>query len=138
MSATRAGASTFHVGRVRPESACGARTEIDLETLKLRQQATWASADFGRIGVRLQAVGESLCEAVDLLSTETVLDVAAGDGSASLAAARRFSHATSTDYLPELLEQGRRRAEAERLAVRFRVADAASSSRRTPGGAKPW
>jgi ubiquinone/menaquinone biosynthesis C-methylase UbiE len=97
---------------------------IDFGAIKARQQATWASGDFGRIGVRLQSVGESLCEAVDLVSTETVLDVAAGDGNASLAAARRFAEVVSTDYVPELLEQGRRRAQAERLPVAFQVADA--------------
>lgn len=98
--------------------------EPDLQAIKARQQATWASGDFGRIGVLLQIVGESLCEAVDLLSTESVLDVAAGNGNASLAAARRFADVTSTDYVPTLLEQGRRRAEAERLPMTFQVADA--------------
>jgi len=71
--------------------------------------------DFGRVGVRLQLVGESLCEAVDIHATDKVLDVAAGNGNASLAAARRFADVTSTDYVPDLLEQGRRRAEAENL-----------------------
>lgn len=96
----------------------------DLAAIKARQQATWAAGDFGQVGVRLQQVGESLCEAVDLLATETVLDVAAGNGNASLAAARRFADVTSTDYVPELLEQGRRRAEADRLPMKFQVADA--------------
>jgi len=96
----------------------------DLEAIKARQQATWASGDFGHVGVRLQIVGESLCEAVDLRAGERVLDVAAGNGNASLAAARRFAEVTSTDYVPALLEQGRLRAEAERLAISFQVADA--------------
>jgi ubiquinone/menaquinone biosynthesis C-methylase UbiE len=96
----------------------------DYERIKARQQATWASSDFGRVGVRLQIVGESLCEAVDLRSSDNVLDVAAGNGNASLAAARRFADVTSTDYVPELLEQGLRRAEAEGLSLLTRVADA--------------
>jgi ubiquinone/menaquinone biosynthesis C-methylase UbiE len=96
----------------------------DFTAIKTRQQATWASGDFGRIGVQLQIVGESLCEAVDLRSGERVLDVAAGNGNASLAAARRYGDVTSTDYVPELLEQGRRRAEAEGLPMTIRVADA--------------
>jgi len=96
----------------------------DYTAIKKRQQATWASGDFGRIGVTLQIVGESLCEAVELQSTDRVLDVAAGNGNASLAAARRFADVTSTDYVPELLEQGRRRAEAEGLPMTFQVADA--------------
>ncbi|HSD26439.1 MAG TPA: class I SAM-dependent methyltransferase [Vicinamibacteria bacterium] len=96
----------------------------DLGAIKARQQATWASGDFGQIGVRLQIVGESLCEAVDLHATDKVLDVAAGNGNASLAAARHFADVTSTDYVPALLEQGRRRAEADGLAIAFQVADA--------------
>ncbi|HET9950486.1 MAG TPA: class I SAM-dependent methyltransferase [Candidatus Eisenbacteria bacterium] len=96
----------------------------DLEAIKARQQATWASGDFGQIGVRLQIVGESICEAVELRATDRVLDVAAGNGNASLAAARHFADVTSTDYVPELLEQGRRRAEADRLPMKFQVADA--------------
>jgi SAM-dependent methyltransferase len=96
----------------------------DLSAIKARQQATWASKDFGQIGVRLQIVGESLCEAVDLHAGERVLDVAAGNGNATLAAARRFAEVTSTDYVPAFLDEGRRRAEADQLPVAFRVADA--------------
>src|SRR5262249_37092984 len=80
--------------------------------------------DFGRIGVTLQIVGESLCEAVDVAAGEKVLDVAAGNGNASLAAARRFADVLSTDYVPELLEQGPRDAAADGLAMRTQVAAA--------------
>jgi SAM-dependent methyltransferase len=92
--------------------------------IKTRQQAMWASGNFAVIGTTLQIVGELLCEAVDLRAGERVLDVAAGNGNATLAAARRFAHVTSTDYVPALLEQGRRRADAEGLEVTFDVADA--------------
>jgi SAM-dependent methyltransferase len=98
----------------------------DYEAIKTRQRATWATGDFGRIGVQLQIVGESLCEAVDLRAGERVLDVAAGNGNASLAAARRYADVTSTDYVPELLEQGLRRADADGLPMRSRIADAES------------
>lgn len=96
---------------------------LDLAAIKTKQQATWASGDFGHIGVRLQIVGETLCEAVDVHSGEEVLDVAAGNGNASLAAARRFANVTSTDFVPALLEQGRIRADAERMPITFHVAD---------------
>jgi ubiquinone/menaquinone biosynthesis C-methylase UbiE len=95
-----------------------------LEGIKTRQRATWAAGDFGIIGTTLQIVGESLCEAVDLRASSTVLDVAAGNGNCSLAAARRWCHVTSTDYVVSLLDDGRRRAEAERLPVHFQEADA--------------
>jgi len=96
----------------------------DLAAVKARQQAMWASGDFAVIGTTLQIVGETICEAVDLRAGERVLDVAAGNGNATLAAARRFADVTSTDYVPALLEGGRRRAEAEGLSVRFEPADA--------------
>jgi SAM-dependent methyltransferase len=96
----------------------------ELNALKARQQKVWASGDYGMIGTTLQIVGESLCEAVDLRAGSKVLDVAAGNGNCTLAAARRFCEVTSTDYVGSLLEHGRRRAEAERVSVEFREADA--------------
>jgi len=96
----------------------------DLEAVKARQQVMWASGDYGQIGVRLQVVGESLCEAVGIGAGDKVLDVAAGNGNVSLAAARRFADVTSTDYVPALLEQARMRAQADRLPITFQVADA--------------
>ena len=96
----------------------------DLASIKQRQQATWASGDFAVIGTTLQIVGEALAEAVDVRAGERVLDVAAGNGNATLAAARRFAEVTSTDYVPALLEKGSVRARAEGLPVLFEVADA--------------
>lgn len=97
---------------------------IDLAAIKARQQVAWASGDYAVIGTTLQIVGETLCEAVDLRSNRRVLDVAAGNGNATLAAARRFADVVSTDYVGSLLARGRERAEAERLAVTFQEADA--------------
>ena len=97
---------------------------IDFSALKQRQQATWASGDFAIIGTTLQIVGEALAEAADVRAGERVLDVAAGNGNATLAAARRFAHVTSTDYVPHLLEKGAGRARAEGLDILFQVADA--------------
>jgi ubiquinone/menaquinone biosynthesis C-methylase UbiE len=96
----------------------------DLEAVKARQQAAWASGDYAVVGTTLQIVGETLCEALDLRAGSNVLDVAAGNGNATLAAARRFCSVVSTDYVPALLDKGRERAAAERLAVDFRPADA--------------
>lgn len=96
----------------------------DYSAIKARQQATWASGDYAIVGTTLQLVGERLCEAVDLRAGERVLDVAAGNGNATLAAARHFAEVTSTDYVEALLERGRERAAAERLTVTFRQADA--------------
>ncbi len=96
----------------------------DFGAIKTTQQATWASGDFAVIGTTLQIVGETLAEAVDIRAGERVLDVAAGNGNATLAAARRFAHVTSTDYVPSLLEKGAARAGAEGLRVEFEVADA--------------
>ncbi|MEA2912629.1 MAG: hypothetical protein QOJ15_4710 [Bradyrhizobium sp.] len=96
----------------------------DLAALKMRQQAAWSSGNYAVVGTTLQIVGEQLCEALDLRPGAKVLDVAAGNGMASLAAARRWCTVTSTDYVPALLERGRARAEAEGLAIAFMEADA--------------
>ncbi len=96
----------------------------DLAALKARQQGAWSSGDYAVVGTTLQIVGESLCEALDLRAGSTILDVAAGNGNASLAAARRWCAVTSTDYVPALLERGRARAAAEGLDIAFREADA--------------
>jgi ubiquinone/menaquinone biosynthesis C-methylase UbiE len=97
---------------------------IDLATIKSRQQAAWGSGDYAMIGTTLQIVGEMLCEAVDLRSAQRVLDVAAGNGNATLAAARRFADVVSTDYVGALLERSRERARADRLPIIFQEADA--------------
>jgi ubiquinone/menaquinone biosynthesis C-methylase UbiE len=97
---------------------------VDLEALKARQQGAWSSGDYAVVGTTLQIVGEELCEAMDLRSGSKVLDVAAGNGNATLAAARRWCDVTSTDYVPSLLERGRMRAEAEGLRIEFKEADA--------------
>jgi ubiquinone/menaquinone biosynthesis C-methylase UbiE len=99
-------------------------TPPDLSAVKAKQQAAWSAGDYAIIGRTLQIVGENLCEAVNLRAGERVLDVAAGNGNATLAAARHFAEVTSTDYVPGLLERGRARAEAEGLQVTFREADA--------------
>lgn len=95
----------------------------DLAAVKTRQQAAWSSGDYAVIGTTLQIVGEQLAEACDLRTDEAVLDVAAGNGNATLAAARRGCRVTSTDYVGSLLERGAERARAERLDVTFRTAD---------------
>lgn len=102
------------------------QTNVDLATVKGRQQSAWSTGNYAVIGSTLQIVGESLCEAVDLRAGSKVLDVCAGNGNASLAAGHRWCEVTSTDYVPALLEAGRRRADAEGLRIRFQEADAES------------
>jgi SAM-dependent methyltransferase len=96
----------------------------DLPTIKGRQQKAWSSGDYGKVGVTLLMMGEQLAETVDLKPGESVLDVASGNGNAALAAARRFADVTALDYVPMLLEEGRKRAEAEGLAIDFVEGDA--------------
>jgi ubiquinone/menaquinone biosynthesis C-methylase UbiE len=97
---------------------------VDLKALKSRQQAAWSSGDYAVIGTTLQIVGEELCEALDVRAGQKVLDIAAGNGNASLAAARRWCDVVATDYVPALLERARERSAAERLDIEFREADA--------------
>jgi len=97
---------------------------IDLGAAKARQRVAWAAGDYAVVGTTLQIVGENLCEALDLRADARVLDVAAGNGNATLAAARRWCKVTSTDYVSSLLESGRARAEAEGHTIQFQEADA--------------
>jgi SAM-dependent methyltransferase len=96
----------------------------DFAAIKQKQQATWASGNYAVVGTTLQIVGETLCEALDLRAGERVLDVAAGNGNVTFAAARRFADVTSTDYVPQLLEIAKKRADAEGLSISFKEADA--------------
>ncbi len=99
-------------------------TRDDLDAIKAKQQQTWASGDYVVIGTSLQIVGESLCEAVDVAAGTRVLDVAAGNGNAALAAARRGCQVVATDYVEDLLHAARHRAEADGLVLETRTADA--------------
>jgi SAM-dependent methyltransferase len=96
----------------------------DYTAIKTKQNAAWSSGDYAIVGTTLQIVGEDLAEALDLRSGQTVLDVAAGNGNFTLAAARRWAEVTSSDYVPSLLARGEERGAAERLDVTYEVADA--------------
>ena len=97
---------------------------INIAAIKEKQRNTWGSGDYARIGVTLQITGEQLCESMDLRAGESVLDIAGGNGNASLAAARRFCNVVSTDYVESLLDQSKARAQAEGLDIRYQFADA--------------
>lgn len=109
---------------VPPVNSAAAPATPDYVAIKSKQNAAWASGDYARIGTTLQIVGETLAEALDLAPGSKVLDVAAGNGNATLALARRWCDVTSSDYVPALLERGHRRAEAEALSITPVVADA--------------
>ena len=96
----------------------------DLSDIKDRQQKTWASGNYARIGDTLVIMGELLCEAVDVHAGDKVLDVATGSGNTAISAARRFCNVTGIDYVPGLIEHARKRAEAEGLQITFEVGDA--------------
>ena len=98
--------------------------DVNFDAVKEKQRNAWGSGDYGRIGVTLQITGEQLCESMDLKAGESVLDIAGGNGNATLAAARRFCNVVSTDYVETLLEQSKKRAEAEGLDIHYQFADA--------------
>lgn len=98
--------------------------DVDFDAIKTKQQSTWSSGDYAVIGTTLQIVGESLCEALDVSAGEHVLDVAAGNGNVSLAAARRGCDVTATDYVGALLAGAAARAASEGLTITCREADA--------------
>jgi 2-polyprenyl-3-methyl-5-hydroxy-6-metoxy-1,4-benzoquinol methylase len=86
----------------------------DLAAVKTRQQAAGSTGNYAVVGTTLQIVGENLCEALDLRAGSRVLDVAAGNGNVTLAAARRWCEVTSTDHVASQLESGRAGARAGR------------------------
>ncbi|SDJ43277.1 class I SAM-dependent methyltransferase [Streptomyces indicus] len=95
-----------------------------LEGIKAKQQATWASGDYGVIAALIHPMAEHLVQAADLSHGARVLDVASGTGNAAIAAARCGCRVTATDYVPQLLERGAARARAEGLDLAFEEADA--------------
>jgi hypothetical protein len=127
--------------RVNMTAATVATGQPDLRAIKGRQQLTWSSGNYARIGNMILPIAEQLCEAVDLRANQRVLDVAAGNGNASLAAARRFGDVTAVDYVPALLEDGRRRAAAEQLrssSGRGTRRTCPSRTRRSTSCCPPW
>src|SRR5271170_6887799 len=116
--------SAATLATAKPANADATTAIADLAAMKTRQQVAWSSGNYAVVGTTLQIVGEELCEALDLRAGSKVLDVAAGNGMVSLAAARRWCDVTSTDYVPALLESGHARAAAEGLAIDFMEADA--------------
>ncbi len=124
MSSVQPVASTPAVNSTLTATPRPQGTAEELEALKRRQQSAWSAGDYAVIGTTLQIVGETLCETLDLRSGERVLDVAAGNGNAALAAARRFCRVTALDYVPALLERAGARAAADGLALEFLEADA--------------
>jgi SAM-dependent methyltransferase len=101
-------------------------TTPDFEAVKQRQQQAWASGDFAVVAARMVLVAEQLCDTADLHAGWRVLDVATGSGNAAIAAARLGCTAVGVDYVPALLERGRKRAAAEGLAVELVEGDAES------------
>ncbi len=108
-----------------PQTAPSSHTsDVAYDAIKAKQKVAWGSGNYAAVGVTLQIVGEQLAESMDLIPSVKVLDVAAGNGNATLAFARRGHQVTSTDYVDDLLSNGRERATAEGLEVRFKIADA--------------
>lgn len=98
----------------------------DFAAVKGRQQKSWASGDYAVVASRIVLVAEHLCDTADLRAGWQVLDVATGSGNAAIAAARLGCRVVGVDYVPALLDRGRRRADAEGLRVELLEGDAES------------
>ena len=100
------------------------QTSADAD-LKARHRTMWAAGDYPTmVETFLTPLGPRLVEACGIGAGQRVLDVAAGTGNASLPAAATGAEVTASDLTPELLEAGRRRAEAEGLSLEWAEADA--------------
>ena len=99
-------------------------TNPDAE-LKARHRGMWASGDYpSMVETFLLPLGPRLVEACGIEAGMRVLDVAAGTGNASIPAAERGAEVVASDLTPELLEAGRRRAEAAGVQLEWVEADA--------------
>ena len=100
-------------------------TTTDDTALKAKHRAMWASGSYPTmVETFLLPLGPRLVDALDIGAGDTVLDVAAGTGNAALPAARLGADVTASDLTPELLEAGRKVAEAEGVELRWAEADA--------------
>ena len=93
--------------------------------LKARHRTMWASGDYPRmVDTFLTPLGPRLVEASSVRAGDRLLDVAAGTGNAALPAAAAGARVTASDLTPELLTEGRRRAESAGLELEWAEADA--------------
>lgn len=87
------------------------------------QKDTWSKGDFNVIALTTMDAAEDIVRSVDPHGGDTVLDVACGSGNVALTAARRHCDVSGIDYVPELIERAKIRAEAEGTSVEFQVGD---------------
>ncbi len=84
----------------------------------------WSLGDYPRVAQLLEPGALALAEACAIAPGTTVLDVAAGNGNFSLAAARRGAVVTATDITPKMVELGRARTAAAGFSIDWSEADA--------------
>ena len=93
------------------------------QDLKSRHRAMWAFGDYPRVvDDVVHPLGPELVELAGIGAGDTVLDVAAGTGSAAIPAARLGARVTASDLTPKLLSSGR--ATAGDLPIDWVEADA--------------
>jgi len=95
-----------------------------IEQLKRGMQATWMAGDFGQIAKYSEKGAEEFVGRLNIRPECKVLDVACGTGNLAIPAARLGAKVVGVDIAPNLLEQARQRASAERLNATFEEGDA--------------
>jgi ubiquinone/menaquinone biosynthesis C-methylase UbiE len=98
----------------------------EMEALKEKLKATWTAGDFGQIAQSYVRGAAEFIERLDLKPGEKVLDVACGTGNLAIPAAKAGAVVTGVDIAPNLIEQARKRAEAEDVTCVFEEGDAES------------
>jgi SAM-dependent methyltransferase len=96
----------------------------DLAKLKSGMKAAWMAGDFGQIANYISGEAEKFVARLDLKPGTQLLDVACGTGNSAIPAAKAGAKVTGVDIATNLLEQGKRRAAAEHLEIRFEEGDA--------------
>jgi SAM-dependent methyltransferase len=93
--------------------------------LKAKHRGIWALGDYAAVAREvIPELGRVLVAESGVGTGDRVLDVAAGTGNASIEAARAGASVVASDLTPELLEIGRRDAEAQGVGLTFEEADA--------------
>ena len=93
--------------------------------LKAKHAAMWTLGDYPAVAAEvISTLGPVLVAAAGIKAGDRVLDVAAGSGNAAIPAAQAGAEVVASDLTPDLVESGRRHAEAAGATLRWEVADA--------------
>lgn len=96
----------------------------NLDAIKARMKATWMDGDYARFAKYMEPGAREIFRQWDIAAGERLLDVGCGSGQLVIPAAEGGVRATGIDIASNLIEEGRLRARAQGLEIRFDEGDA--------------